>query len=48
MPYTPVEPFVIQVKYQEVTDSGDLRAPVYLRRRPEKPLADVTPIESDG
>jgi bifunctional non-homologous end joining protein LigD len=48
MPYTPVEPFVIQVKYQEVTDSGDLRAPVYLRRRPEKPLEDVTSLESDG
>lgn len=48
MPYTPVEPFVIQVKYQEVTDSGELRAPVYLRRRPEKPLADVTPLEIDG
>lgn len=44
-PYTPVEPFVAEVKYQEVTTSGELRAPVFLRRRPEKPLEDVTPIE---
>lgn len=44
-PYTAVEPFVVQVKYQAVTPSGELRAPVFLRVRPEKPLADVTPIE---
>ncbi len=46
MAYTPVEPFVVQVKYQEVTESGELRAPVYLRSRPEKPLEDVAPIET--
>lgn len=48
MSYTPVEPFVVEVKYQEVTDGGELRAPVYLRHRPDKPLEDVTPIESAG
>lgn len=42
--YTPVEPFVVQVKYQEVTESGELRAPVFLRRRPEKPITDVEPL----
>lgn len=48
MPYTPVEPFVVQVKYQEVTDAGELRAPVFLRARPEKPVEDVTRIAGDG
>lgn len=43
-PYTPVEPFVVQVKFQEVTGDGKLRAPVFLRRRPEIPLEDVEPI----
>lgn len=46
MPYTPIDPFVIAVKYQEVTDGHELRAPVFLRRRPNKPPADVEPIES--
>lgn len=45
-PYTPVEPFVVQVKYQEVTDSGKLRAPVFLRLRTDKPLDDVASIEA--
>lgn len=40
-PYTPVEPFVIQVKYQEVLKDGKLRAPVFLHLRPEKPAEDV-------
>lgn len=44
MPYTPVEPFVAEVKYQEVTDSGELRAPVFLRVRPDKPLDDVVKL----
>lgn len=44
MPYTPVEPFVIEVKYQAVTESGELRAPVFHRRRPDTPVGDVTPI----
>lgn len=44
-PYTPIEPFVIQVKYQEITDNNELRAPVFLKRRPEKPLNDITPID---
>lgn len=43
-PYTPVEPFVVTVKYQELTSDGKLRAPVYLGQQPEKPLADVQPI----
>lgn len=41
---TPVEPLVVQVKYQNVTESGQLRAPVFLRQRPEKPIEDVTAI----
>lgn len=44
MAYTPIEPFVVQVKYQEVTPDGELRAPVFLRRRPDKPVADVQPL----
>lgn len=47
-PYTPVEPFVVEVKYQEVTDAGELRAPVFLRRRPDKPREDVMPIQPPG
>lgn len=46
MEYTPIEPFVIQVKYQEVTDSTHLRAPVFLRQRPDKPLEDVQPVKA--
>ena len=47
-PYTPVEPFVVAVRYQVVTRDGKLRAPVYLGRNPEKPLADVRSVRSDG
>jgi ATP-dependent DNA ligase len=43
-PYTPVEPFVGEVKYQAVTESGELRAPVFVRSRPDKPVEDVTEI----
>lgn len=43
--YTPVEPFVISVKYQETTNSGKLRAPVFLGVNSEKPMADVQPLE---
>lgn len=42
--YTPVEPFVVAVKYQELTADGKLRAPVFLRRRPEKPIGDVRSV----
>lgn len=42
--YTPVEPFVVSVKYQEVTETGKLRAPVYLGPKPEKPRSDVQPV----
>lgn len=41
MAYTPVEPFVITVKYQEITGDQKLRAPVFMHRNPEKPLEDV-------
>lgn len=44
MPYTPIEPFVIRVKYQNVTENEELRAPVFLRTRDDKPIEDVTPI----
>lgn len=43
--YTPVEPFVCTVKYQEITHDGKLRAPVFLALNPEKPVADVEPID---
>lgn len=46
-PYTPVEPFVISVKYQEITDNAELRAPVFLRRNPAKPIEDVESIDQD-
>ena len=42
--YTPVEPFVVTVTYQEVTDDGKLRAPVFQREHTEKPVSDVQPI----
>ncbi|MFB6137030.1 MAG: hypothetical protein ABEJ42_01640 [Halobacteriaceae archaeon] len=44
-PYQPVEPFVVRVRYQTVTPDGRLRAPVFVRRRPEKPPDEVEPIE---
>lgn len=46
--YTPVEPFVVSVKYMEIGRSGKLRAPVFLRTNPEKPLDDVVPVELTG
>lgn len=46
-PYTPIEPVVVQVKYQEVTPNGELRAPVFLRLRPNKPIEDVEPIAKE-
>lgn len=42
--YTPVEPFVIEVKYQEVTDNGELRAPVYLGASDTLTVEHLTPI----
>lgn len=44
-PYTPVEPFVISVKYQEITDNNELRAPVFLQRNPTKPIDDIEPVD---
>lgn len=43
MDYTPIEPMVIRIKYQEQSDSGSLRAPVFLHRT-EKPVQDVEPL----
>ena len=34
--YTPVEEFLIDVKYQEITNSGKLRSPVFLKIREDK------------
>ncbi|MFB6283401.1 MAG: hypothetical protein ABEK59_05635 [Halobacteria archaeon] len=42
--YTPVDPFVVEVRYQEVTDDGSLRAPVYVRSRFDKPVDDVVGV----
>lgn len=43
--YEPIEPLVVTVRFQAVTDSRKLRAPVFERLRPEKPPTDVEPIE---
>ncbi|MDZ7729821.1 MAG: ATP-dependent DNA ligase [Natrialbaceae archaeon] len=43
--YTAIEPFVVSVKFQEFLDSRRLRAPVFLRLRPEKPLESVQSVE---
>lgn len=43
--YQPIEPFVVSVKYQEVTRDGELRAPVYLDAKPDAPVDDVTALE---
>lgn len=47
-PYTPIEPIVVQVNYQEVTPNGELRAPVFLRVRPNKPIEDVEPVATES
>ena len=47
-PYTAIEPFVVQVKYQELTPNDELRAPVFLQVRPDKPIEDVEPISRDS
>lgn len=46
-PYTPIEPMVVRVKYQEITRDRDLRAPVYLGAKPDAPKEVVTPVEDD-
>lgn len=43
--YTPVEPVVISVRYQEITDHGDLRAPVFVDVHPERSPDEVTPLD---
>lgn len=48
MPYTPIDPVVVSVKYQAVTDNLELRAPVYLRVKPGAPPETVDPIEHDA
>lgn len=45
MPYTPINPVVIKVKYQAITENNELRAPVYLRVKPDAPLDAVEPID---
>lgn len=42
--YTPIEPIVVRVKFQEVNNDGKLRAPVFLGHQTEKPVADVEPL----
>lgn len=42
--YTPVKPFVVKVKYQEVTENRELRAPVYLGTNEQLTVEDLTPI----
>lgn len=42
--YVPIEPFVITVKFQEVTDDGYLRAPVFLAVRDDVSVSAVDPI----
>lgn len=44
MPYTPIEPIVVRVKYQSITDNTELRAPVFLQTHPDKPIEEVAPI----
>ena len=43
--YQPIEPVVVRVKYLELSSRGNLRAPVFVRIKPEKPLDAVQPIE---
>lgn len=42
--FYPVEPFVVEVKYQEASDDGKLRSPVFLRIRQDKPISEVQTI----
>ncbi len=42
--YTPIEPMVVRVKFQEVNRDGKLRAPVFLGRRLDKPVEEVRPL----
>lgn len=46
--YTPIEPLVIEVKYQDISDSNKFRAPVFLRYCPDVPIDDIEPIETSG
>ncbi len=43
-PYTPIDPLVVRVKFQEINRDGKLRAPVFLGRRTEKSVEAVTPL----
>ena len=44
-PYTPIEPIVISVRYQEITGHGDLRAPVFVDVHPDKRPEHVSPLD---
>lgn len=46
-PYTPIEPGVVRVKYQEITRELYLRAPVYLGPKPDAPTDVVTQLDAD-
>lgn len=44
MPYTPIEPVVVTVKYQEVTRNTELRAPVYLGVKSGVPAEKISSL----
>ena len=44
--FTPIEPLVITVRYQEVTEHGDLRAPVYVTAWPDRSPDSISPLEN--
>lgn len=39
--YTPIEPIVVTVRFQEITGHGDLRAPVFIAADPDRSPASV-------
>lgn len=46
--YVPVEPLVATVRVMEVTDTRKLRAPVFVRLRPETPPESLEPVEGQA
>lgn len=46
--YDPVDPVVATVRVQSVTDDRKLRAPVFVRLRPEKPVDTVEPVDEQA
>lgn len=45
--YTPIEPFAIRVKFQEINADGKLRAPVYLGEQRDMPIDAVEPLPDE-